>query len=704
MKRILFSILSLVYLHTEAQILFSDSFNTLTLQNDVQVSGSHTITTTYTTAPTSYSLINDGFKNNVGSINSPNKPFNVTSLKTTGWAVSYNNIEADTFLVSTSWLDTSVAVQRFIVSPVINSIAANSVLSWNAMSPDINFPEGYEVYVTTNTTGTLTAADFTTANRIFYLADGNTPGQGEKNVWTKHGVSLSAYAGQNVRIAFKDISKNMFQLWIDDIVVENIANANDVAISSSPLFYNYNSANTNGAVYCKITNLGYNSISALTLNYSVIGQSNQTQAFGFSTALAPYATSDFTFSIPYNIATPGYYKLKIWVNNVNSGPDANPINDTLNSYICIVTSVPAKNTLVEQFVSAYDGYSPDAQEKLKSVTSGSVIPVNIHDGDSLSVASMSSLLTTYRKALSTAMVDRKYFSDANSVAVARTSYTTHINQRKSVVVPVSISVSNKNYDSASRVLTFTISATFVGEVMGDYRINAFLTENNVYGPIMDTSYNGWNQLSFMYNVPFSPYFQQGYFLSAQNGYMLNALQYKHLSVLDAAMDGPYGLPGLIPTTGGTQGQTYTKAYSYTVPVTPPGQFRYTPENMYIVAYAAEHNSTDPNNRTVLNCTQDKMIPKSETFVSVKELALSSEFSLFPNPSYGITTILIPENSFKKHVAIQVTDLLGKEVYNQNTGMSFGLIQINLNHLDNGTYFMTVSDGGAKATKKLVIVR
>lgn len=702
MKRILVGILSLIFVSAKSQVIFSDSYGNLTLQNDIQVFGSKTITTTYTTASAGYNLINDGFKNNVGTINAPNQPFNVTALKTTGWAVGYNSIEADTFLVSTSWLDTTAAASRFIVTPVVSSITLNSVLSWNAISPDINFPEGYEVYVTTNTTGTLTSADFTLANRIFYLADGNTPGQGEKSVWTKHGLSLAAYNGQDVRIAFKNISKNMFQLWIDDVVVENISNAVDAGLGNSPLFYKYNTPNTNGVIFCTVTNRGNANITALNLNYQIESTSNQTQSFIVSPVLTPYAAGDFTFSIPYNIATPGYYKLKIWVNSVNGVSDQNVNNDTINSYICIVTSAPIKNTLVEQFLSAYDGYSPDGQEKLKALTNSSVIAVNHHDLDSLSTTSVGNLITTYRKKTTTAMVDRTYFNDIASVPVERAAYATRINQRKAVVVPVSVSI-NKNYDSITRILNFTVSASFVGEVKGDYRMNAFITENNVYGPIMDTSYNGWNQLSFMYNIPFSPYFQQGYYLSAPDGYLLNALQYKHQNVLDASLDGAFGVAGVIPSTGGTQGQTFTKAYSYTVPVAPAGQFRYTPENMYIVAYVSEY-SINKNLRTVLNCTQDKLTLKSEALVSVQELNSKAEFILYPNPSYGITNILIPENSFKKQVNISVIDILGKEVYNQNAGMSFGLIQLNLNHLNNGTYFMVVSDGNTRAAKKLVIVK
>ena len=142
MKKILAAVFVLFCVTVKSQVIFSDSYNTLTLQNDVQVFGSKTVTTTYTTAPAGYNLIDDGFKNNVGTVNGPNKPFNVAALKTTGWAVGYNAIDADTFLVSTSWLDTNAQALRYIATPVINSIAANSVLSWEAKSPDINFPEG----------------------------------------------------------------------------------------------------------------------------------------------------------------------------------------------------------------------------------------------------------------------------------------------------------------------------------------------------------------------------------------------------------------------------------------------------------------------------------------------------------------------------------------------------------------------------------
>lgn len=700
--KIIYLLLLMPFAFLKAQVLFSDDFSTLSLQNDVQVIGSKTISTTYTTAPSAYTLIEDGYKNNVGTTNSPNRPFNVASLKTTGWAVLYNSTENDTFLVSTSWLDTSVAVKRFIVSPVINNITANTVLSWEAMSPDVNFPEGYEVYVTTNTTGTLNANSFLLSDRVFYLADGNTAGAGEKGVWTKRGISLSQYAGQNIRIAFKNISQSMYQLWLDNIRVEDIANQYDAEISEGQGVYRYNTVGTNGNINCRITNRGRSGINSVSLNYQIQGITNYQQAFGLAQLIPIHGSNDFTFNVPYNISTPGYYPVKIWVNYVNGFADENKVNDTLYTSLSIMSAAPAKNVMVEQFLSAFDGYSPDGQDKLASLASGSVVAVNIHDGDSLKNASVAGVVSTYRKKTTTAIIDRNYFNDITSVPVERAAYSSRINQRKAVVVPVSVAINNKAYNTGTRELTFSVQANFTSEVKGDYRINAYITENNVFGLGSDTTYNGWNQLSFMYNVPFSAYYQKGYYLASAGGYVLKAFEYKHQNVLDTALDGSFGAAGIIPSNGGTANQSYGKAYTYTVPVAAGGVFRYNPDNMYIVAFVSEYDA-NKNKRTILNCYQEKVTAGSE-MVTVKELKSQANFLLYPNPSSGLTHVLIPEGSFKNKVKITVIDITGKEVYVNSTDMRFGLLDLNLYHLDNGSYFIQLTDGESSRTQKLILVK
>ena len=73
---------------------------------------------------------------------------------------------------------------------------------------------------------------------------------------------------------------------------------------------------------------------------------------------------------------------------------------------------------MEQFVSAYDGDSPDAQEKAQGINSSSVVVVNVHDNDSLEIIDATSLFFDYKKNNSTALFDRYYFRDINKVSVS----------------------------------------------------------------------------------------------------------------------------------------------------------------------------------------------------------------------------------------------------------------------------------------------
>ena len=177
MKKTLLSASILLFSYAyQAQVLYNNSFGNLNLQT-------YTTTNTsvnYTSVPIGFSVINDGLKNNVGSANNPNKPFNVPSLKTAGWAVVFNQLENDTFLVITSWLDTTnVSVNRWVITPAVSNLNNNSVLTWLAKSPDGNFADGYEVYGTSNLNASQ-SQDFSIGDRLFSIADGNSSGGGEK--------------------------------------------------------------------------------------------------------------------------------------------------------------------------------------------------------------------------------------------------------------------------------------------------------------------------------------------------------------------------------------------------------------------------------------------------------------------------------------------------------------------------------------------
>jgi len=78
-------------------------------------------------------------------------------------------------------------------------------------------------------------------------------------------------------------------------------------------------------------------------------------------------------------------------------------------------------------------------------------------------------------------------------------------------------------------------------------------------------------------------------------------------------------------------------------------------------------------------------------------------NVYPNPSSGnvsISVVLTEENNVK----VQVYNTLGTLVYNGNEQHMSGQnnLSIDCNHLNSGLYFVTVTAGNSKVTKRLVI--
>lgn len=680
----------------KSQVIYSNSVGNLTLQ----AYSVGTIVTQYTTVPSSFSTIEDGHYNNVGiSTANPNAPFNVPLLKTKGWAVVYNANDKDTFFVSTSWLDTStIAVNRWLITPQVSSIVPNTVLTWYAKSPDPANSDVYEVYGT-NKTGTLTANDFTIGDRLFTIANYSTTSGGENSMWTRRSVNLTPFAGQNLRFAFKNNSTNKYQLWIDDIQVTTLTHGLDVGLSNLKTD-KYILINNQKKIALKYANYGATTINSLIVNYKIGTSSIQSETISLSNALNYQEINTYTFSLPYSISSPGLYPLKCWISSVNGQTDQVQTNDTLSMNITVQNTTPKKHVLVEQFVNAYDGESCDAQSKLLALKNDStIIGVNVHYMDSLKETTSLGIIYSYQKKFATAMFNRSFDDSINDITLTRPYYNNRTLNQLNMVTPVGISIINKAYNATAKTLTFTVKADFVGEVKGDYRFNAYLIENNVSGKASDTTVNGFNQLNNYYNAPWSGYYNLGYYSSVYNTYVLNAWQYKHQNVLIHSFDNSYGLSGFIPQTGGTQGQSYQKTYTLTVPTLTNGVQKYNLDNIYIVGFVAEYDF-DKYKRSVLNSAQTKLTSNPEV-ISVSENTNSSLFfGVYPNPSEGIA-YLIAQNQIDNY-EIKVFDLFGKCVYQQNYYNTFLPKNINLTALKNGIYFLNINNKQTSFTEKIII--
>lgn len=686
-KNIIWGVYCLFFLRAFPQIIFQEKFNMLSLSTHTTAY----VTTTYTTIPSGFMDISEGYRNKVGSSIHPNAPFHTDSLKYKAWGVLYNPIIKDTFLVSTSWVDTNKVTSRWILLPVVNGISVNSVLHWKAMAPDPTYADGYAVYISTNTSVADTTI-FNNSNKVFQLNDNSTSGGGEKQNWIQRSISLANYSGQSIRIAFKNISNQKYQLWLDDITVENLPYANDAALENVNNV-KYVLVNQNFNLNARLKNTGYQTISNVQLAYSIQGITYNAQSFALNTNLLPLNTTTLAFTNTLSINTAGLYKVKIWINQLNGQSDQNLFNDTISYYLSVLNTSVSPKVLVEQMTDAGFPDAPANQDTLRMLqqTDTNVIAVQIHLKDSLKsniANSFSDFLRVPDNAL-VATLNRQYFSSDNRNYFYCNELRSKINALKNFISPCIIQISNISADTNFRTIQLDVTTTFLQNAVGDYRVGVYLIENNVHGNPADTTINGFNQLSSFYFTPYSDYFQKGYFSAAANAFVLNAYEYHHQFVLNQNLTSVYGDASVIPTMP-IAGNFYTKTYTLSVPTSTNG-FKNHFDNFYIVAFVYEHD-TLIENRKILNADRKKVLNSSE-LVSIQQVnKILGDISVYPNPvSDKLFLGALPEK-----FSAYIVDVMGQKILEVHSKV------IDVSALSNGIYFLIIPSEDRGMKKKIIV--
>lgn len=690
-KKILYLLfLSLSLQQSFAQVIYSERFNNLALTT---ATNNASQTYLYADVPTGMFSINNG--NLIADTLSGNFPFRANGQKQKAW-LSYvpSTNPSDTFAVSTSWLKPIGTASAWLITPTI-TVAANSVLTWESMSPDVNNADGYEVYVTTSTAPTPLLSDFT--NLIYSKTS-------ESNTWQTRGLSLSAFNGQTIRIAFKNGSTDKYQLWLDDIKVENISTQYDVETLSHSV-YKYSTINTNNTIAATFKNNGYAPITNLTINYKMDNGSIISESKLLSPALNYLESREISFSTLYNSPTPIFNGFSIWSSTINAQADQVASNDTITGSITISSSSPTKKVLLEQFTGATHAWSPDGYTTLKSIvsTNTNVIAASIHDGDNMSTVNGDVLVTDYTPEFPNALIDRYYFAANKATTVKTPNWNNYITQRLAMKVPATVTITNISYNSTTNQIDATVSSTFVGDVKGDYRLNLYVKENNVYGPLSDSTDNQWNQHNALYSIPASPYYQYGNLIGSN--YVMSAASYKHQYVINHIADGAYGASGIIPSNGSTIGQTYSKTYSYILPTSVAGEFRFNSDNIYLIATVSEYNA-GLNEKIILNAAEVKLTTNSEVVIGIKEHEQTAiQLNAFPNPATDVCHLnfSLKNDEFLK---INVYNTLGELVYIETKNVSAGNVDyiLNVNALPSGNYSVQMSFKNNTVTKKLTIIK
>ena len=230
----------------------------------------------------------------------------------TPWIVATPKGETNSAACSTSWYASAAQSDDWLITPPLTISGEGSLISWRAMASDKKYRDGYAVYVSTSA-GT-TVDDFDTANPLFSV-------EAEEAQWTSHSISLDAYRGQTITIAFVNNSYNKSRLFIDDIYA---------GVKSNIFFRSTLEKLTNRAgdipVSLNVYTLGSETISSfdVTLEYD-----QQSYAEHFDTTVVLGTDTRITLQQPLRVSNLQSLPYTI---SITDGQTRYALSDTLTSY------------------------------------------------------------------------------------------------------------------------------------------------------------------------------------------------------------------------------------------------------------------------------------------------------------------------------------------------------------------------------------
>ncbi len=293
-----------------------------------------------------FAQLNENFNNGIPSTW---KRYNVDGLTPATQVAYVNNAwvarvkpngssTSDSCIVSTSWYSPVGTSDDWIVSPPFMVSNVNTLLKFEELGIDPQFPDGYEVRVFTGT-DSLPSQNST----VIY----STTGAG--SAWNYKTANLGAYNGQTIRVAFRNNSNDKFLLALDNISTITLANQDEVSVDSVIVADVVGSTATLQAL---VKNQGYGNITSVTLTYMIDNGAPVSQTFS-GMNLAPLSQSLLTFS-PVNMAAaaPGAHTLTVTAVQVNGMTDPTPADNEKMANVVRASGTVARAGLIEEFTSS----------------------------------------------------------------------------------------------------------------------------------------------------------------------------------------------------------------------------------------------------------------------------------------------------------------------------------------------------------------
>ena len=278
---------------------------------------------------------------------------------------------------STSAFTPAGRANAWLVTQPIEIPATGCQLSWKSESYEPTAPDGLKVFISTQ--GGNPETDFT--DEPVWQTEAESAGETNSldGEWNEHSLSLDAYAGQTIWIAFVNQTYNGCILCIDDIRVS--FDAAFTVESGLP------DMTTEAELPVKGTLRAASDISAFTA-YFRDGAGHTVSATFDGLALHAGDTYDFTLPVTLPLGDESdYVGYELWA-EVDGTAAVGVSDSTVRTPF-----VPAKRVVLEEGTGAWCGWCPLgilAIENLQALYPDNFIAIAVHNDDAMTVAAYDS--------------------------------------------------------------------------------------------------------------------------------------------------------------------------------------------------------------------------------------------------------------------------------------------------------------------------
>lgn len=460
-------------------------------------------------------------------------------------------------------------------------------------------------------------------------------------------VDLSSYAGQQVYIAFRNVANDEFLLYMDNIEVRSLSD-NDVAVTAIDLAP-YFEINTNNTLEVTLKNLGANVINSVDIEWTDGSNTHSYSATGLN--LGSYATTTIAHSVPVTFGSAGEKTISVTALNINGAADADPTNNTMQQEVSVASQSVSRMPLFEEFTSST---CPPCFSFNTNVFNQSFFSANQGDFVLLKYQVNWPSVAGYPNG------DPYYTAEAG----VRTAYYDNTGAPALFLNNEEIAwLSPQGYMSTPAILQSKLDNVLAipsyMDITGDYTV----TGNSIE-----------------VNVTITPYL---------NGdYVLRVAVIENETTQNAATNGETSFENvmmkMLPDAQGT-----TISLTAGTPIT----------NNFTMDLSGT-NVEEMNDLSVVVFVQDdatRNIMQSAYAINTMGVHESNiaQIGLYPNPSNGFLNVATPEE-----VDIQISNILGETVFTQKQVTNETVL--NLNSLNAGVYFVTITKDSQKITKKIIL--